>query len=192
MIGDMIAKARKEKKMTKTELSRLTDINIGHLTHIEKGERNPSHKALKNICKALDIPYQQLMYTYDKVINEDQENYNVISHISYNKLLAVDSVSGFIDCPSNVPSSAIALRVNDDSMAPTFAEGTYVFIEFNTPLNSKDYGLFILNGDIIIRKFFTRNGKIILKADNKKMPEISVKKDDEFYIIEIIFLNKKF
>ena len=183
MIGDMIAKARKEKKMTKTELSRLTDINIGHLTHIEKGERNPSHKALKNICKALDIPYQQLMYTYDKVINEDQENYNVISHISYNKLLAVDSVSGFIDCPSNVPSSAIALRVNDDSMAPTFAEGTYVFIEFNTPLNSKDYGLFILNGDIIIRKFFTRNGKIILKADNKKMPEISVKKDDEFYII---------
>ena len=38
MIGDMIAKARKEKKVTKTELSRLTDINIGHLTHIEKGE----------------------------------------------------------------------------------------------------------------------------------------------------------
>ena len=51
MIGDMIAKVRKEKGMTKTELARLTDINIGHLTHIEKGERNPSHKALKNICK---------------------------------------------------------------------------------------------------------------------------------------------
>ena len=70
MIGDMIAKVRKEKGMTKTELARLTDINIGHLTHIEKGERNPSHKALKNICKALDIPYQQLMYTYDKQISE--------------------------------------------------------------------------------------------------------------------------
>ena len=65
MIGDMIAKARKEKRMTKTELARLTEINIGHLTHIEKGERNPSHKALKKICKALDVPYQQLMYTYD-------------------------------------------------------------------------------------------------------------------------------
>ena len=33
MIGDMIAKVRKEKGMTKTELARLTDINIGHLTH---------------------------------------------------------------------------------------------------------------------------------------------------------------
>ena len=71
MIGDMIAKVRKEKGMTKTELAKLTGINIGHLTHIEKGERNPSHKALKNICKALDIPYQQLMYTYDKELNED-------------------------------------------------------------------------------------------------------------------------
>lgn len=183
MIGDMIAKARKEKRMTKTELARLTDINIGHLTHIEKGERNPSHKALKNICKALDIPYQQLMYTYDKTINEDQESYNVVNHISYNKLLAVDSVGGFIDCPSNVPSSAIALKINDDTMAPTFEKGSYVFVEFNTPLNSKDYGVFSLNGEIIIRKFFTRTGKITLRATNKSVPEITVKKDDEFYII---------
>ena len=28
MIGDMIAKVRKEKNMTKTELAKLTDINI--------------------------------------------------------------------------------------------------------------------------------------------------------------------
>lgn len=183
MIGDMIAKARKEKRMTKTELARLTEINIGHLTHIEKGERNPSHKALKNICKALDIPYQQLMYTYDKTINEDQENYNVVSHISYNRLLAVDSVGGFIDCPSDVPSSAIALRMNDDTMAPTFEKGSYVFVEFNTPLNSKDYGVFSYNGEIIVRKFFAKGDKISLRAANKNVSDINVKKDDEFYII---------
>jgi transcriptional regulator with XRE-family HTH domain len=90
MICDMIAKVRTEKGMTKTELARLTNINIGHLTHIEKGERNPSHKALKNICKALDIPYQQLMYTYDKQLSEDQEAYGFINHISYNKVPLID------------------------------------------------------------------------------------------------------
>ena len=31
MIGDMIAKVRKEKGMSKTQLAKLTDINIGHL-----------------------------------------------------------------------------------------------------------------------------------------------------------------
>ena len=82
MIGDMIAKIRKEKNMTKTELAEMTGINIGHLTHIEKGERNPSHKALRNICKALDVPYQQLMYTYDKELNETQEKYGLVEHIA--------------------------------------------------------------------------------------------------------------
>ena len=183
MIGDMIAKARKEKKVSKTELAKLTDINIGHLTHIEKGERNPSHKALKNICKALDIPYQQLMYTYDKTINEDQETYNVVKHISYNKLIAIDSIGGFIDCPADLPSAAAAIKVNDDSMEPKFEKGTYIYVEYNTPLNSKDYGIFSLNGEILIRKFFSRNGKIILKAENKSYKEISVKDSDDFYII---------
>ena len=183
MIGDMIAKARKEKGMTKTELANLTDINIGHLTHIEKGERNPSHKALKSICKALNIPYQQLMYTYDKTLSEDQEIYGAVEHISYNKLLAVDSISGFIDCPSNLPGSAIALKVNDNSMEPKFRAGSYVFVEFNTPLNSKDFGLFSLNGEIVIRKFFARKGKIFLRAEGTNSAEIPVTEDDEFFII---------
>lgn len=183
MIGDMIAKIRKEKGMSKTELAKLTDINIGHLTHIEKGERNPSHKALKNICKALDVPYQQLMYTYDKQISESQENYNVVDHISYNRVLAIDSISGFVECPSTVPSSAVAIKIKDETMAPTFTKNSYVFVEFNSPLNNKDIGLFYLNDKILIRRFFSKRGKIILKADNKEIDDIAVIDSDKLYII---------
>ena len=183
MIGDMIARVRKEKGMSKTELAKLTDINIGHLTHIEKGERNPSHKALKNICKALDIPYQQLMYTYDKTISEEQEEYKIIDHISYNKVLAVDSISGFIDCPSSIPSSAIAIKLQDDSMEPSLAKGAYVFVEFNSPLENKNIGVFSYNDKVIIRRFITKKGKIILRSDNKKYDDIGVLSTDSFYII---------
>lgn len=189
MIGDMIAKARKEKGMSKTELARLTDINIGHLTHIEKGERNPSHKALKNICRALNIPYQQLMFTYDKCINEEQESYDVIRHISYNKLLAVDNIGGFIDCPPDIPSSAIALKVRDDSMAPTIAKNSYVFVELNSPLSNKELGIFFYNDKVLIRKFATRNGKITLKAINSDIEDIKVGDNDTFYIIGKVFVK---
>lgn len=189
MIGDMIAKARKEKGMSKTELARLTDINIGHLTHIEKGERNPSHKALKNICQALNIPYQQLMYTYDKAVNEEQESYNIIKHTSYNKLLAVDNIGGFIDCPPDLPSSAIALKVRDDSMSPQIAKNSYVFVEFNTPLVSKDIGIFSYNDKILIRKFMNRNGKITLKAQNEDFEDIKISDSDVFYIIGKVFVK---
>jgi len=183
MIGDMIAKVRKERGMSKTELAKLTDINIGHLTHIEKGERNPSHKALKNICKALDIPYQQLMYTYDKTIGEEEESYHVIDHISYNKVLAVDSIGGFIDCPSSIPSSSIAIKLQDTSMEPTFAKGAYVFVEFNSPLANKNIGIFSYNNKILVRRFLLKKGKVILRADNKEFEDINVEENDTFYMI---------
>ncbi len=183
MIGDMIAKVRNEKGMTKTELSKLTGINIGHLTHIEKGERNPSHKALKNICSALNIPYQQLMYTYDKQINEEQEAYGSIKHISYNKVLAIDKLNTFIDCPSNIESASLAVKMPDTSMEPSIKKGEFIFIELNSLLNSKEIGLFSVNQKVVIRKFFDRNGKITLKASDKSIEDIKITDTDEFYII---------
>ena len=46
MIGNMISRVRNDRNIPKAELSRRTNINIGHLSHIEKEERNPSHRAL--------------------------------------------------------------------------------------------------------------------------------------------------
>lgn len=183
MIGDMIAKIRKEKGITKTELARRTGINIGHLTHIEKGERNPSQNALKNICKALDTPYQPLMYTYGKTLSEEQETYGFIDYIAYDKVIAVDSMASLIPCPSNVPSSAIALKVADEAMEPTLKCGDYAFIEFNTLLCNKDMGIFHLNGEFLIRKFHSRNGQITLKSNNKNFKDIKITDTDDFSIL---------
>lgn len=183
MIGNMIAVIRKEKGMTKTELAEKTGINIGHLTHIEKGERNPSHKALRNICKALDVPYQQLMYTYDKELNEDQEKYGLAEHISYNKILAVDSLSSFVDCPASIPSASLAVKMPDDSMASFIKKGEYIYIEFNSPLSNKDIGLFSINDKIVVRRFFLKKGKYTLKAENKSFEDIVITDSDNFYII---------
>lgn len=183
MIGDMIGKIRKEKGMTKTELANLTGINIGHLTHIEKGERNPSHKTLKNICHALNVPYQQLMYTYDKQLNEDQETYDYVSHIAYDKVIAVNSVDSFIDCPASMPSASFALKVNDSSLEPKFSKGDYVFVEFNSPLSNGDIAVFSLNGKILIRKYTAKEDKIILSVLDKSLPKVTVSNEDNFYII---------
>ena len=39
---------------------------------------------------------------------------------------------------------------------PKFNIGTYVYVEFNAPLDNKDFGLFEYNGECIIRKFIIR------------------------------------
>lgn len=184
MIGKMINKIRTSKNITLTELSKLTGIDIGHLSHIEKGQRNPSHKALKSICKALDVPYQQLMYSYDKTLNSNQLEYGIINHISCNKILAIDKISGFIDTPTDIPNSSIAIKVHDTSMEPVIKNNSYVYIEFNAPLNNNDIGIFALENKILIRKFILDSGKIILRAENSKFPDIYIdNEDDSFYII---------
>ena len=85
MLGDIISRILKEKNVSKSELSRRTNINIGHITHIEKEERNPSHRALKAICRALDVPYQPMMNMYDKGFTDEQRENEMPYHISYSK-----------------------------------------------------------------------------------------------------------
>ena len=68
-------------------------------------------------------------------------------------------------------------------MEPTFAKGAYVFVEFNSPLENKNIGIFSYNDKILIRRFITKKGKIVLRADNKDFEDISVSDNDTFYII---------
>lgn len=183
MLGKMITKARKEKDITKVTLAKETGINIGHLSHIEKGERNPSHKALKSICAALKIPYAPLSCTYDRSITEDQERYKIINHISYNKIPLVEEVTEFVKCPIEASNSAMAIKIKDDIMEPYFEKGDIGYLELNANLNNKDVGLFEIAGKVIIRRFIIRKDKLVLRADNKNYDDIDITEDDNFTII---------
>ncbi len=183
MLGSLLNKARKDKGITKAHVSRTTGINIGHLTHIEKGERNPSHKALKSICKALDIPYMPASYTYDRFISEDQTRYKLLKHISYDRVPCVDSITDFIPCPTSATCASIAVKVKDDSMENTLLKDSYVFVEFNANLNNKDIGIFSYNNEILIKRFVIRKDKLILRSDNKAYADIDIDENSDFTII---------
>ena len=183
MLGDMITRIRNEKNVAKSELARRTNINIGHISHIEKEERNPSHRALRSICRALEIPYQPLMYMYDKVFTPEQLYYDMPNHIAYDKVLAVGSLDSFIPCPIDVPNASIAVKISDDTMSPRLEKDDFAFIEFNTPLENKDIGLFEFNGKVMIRRYVVRKDSLALRADNKNYSDIVITDKDEYNII---------
>lgn len=183
MLGDMITRIRNEKNVAKSELARRTNINIGHISHIEKEERNPSHRALKSICRALEVPYQPLMYMYDKVFTPEQLYYDMPNHIAYDKVLAVGSLDSFISCPIDVPNASIAVKISDDTMSPRLEKDDFAFIEFNTPLENKDIGLFEFNGKVMIRRYVVRKDSLALRADNKNYSDIVITDKDEYNII---------
>ena len=104
-------------------------------------------------------------------------------HISYNKVLAVSSLDSFIQCPLDLPSACLALKIEDNSMEPRLEIGTYAFIEFNTPIENKDIGVFEYNKKIIIRRFVIRKDALVLRADNKELDDIILTENDEYNII---------
>ncbi len=188
MLGNSISRIRKEKGLPKTKLSKETGIDIGHLTHIEKGARKPSHKLLKTISQALGVPYEQLFYTYDKELDEKQLEYNYINYINFNKVPAISQIDTFIDCPTNFSNASFAYKMPDVSMNPIIKENSYVFVEINGSIKNKEIGLFRVNDQYYIRKLIYKKGSFILKATSKNFDDIKISNTDDFQIIGKIYI----
>ena len=190
MLGYLLSKIRTDRKMSKTRLSELTNINIGHLSHIEKGERIPSHKALREISKALDIPYKNLMHAYDHDLTDDQIKYGAANHVLYSKIPIFGSLLGFTKCDFDTSNADFAIFINDESMSPKFALGSFVLVEQNAPLSNRDYGVFMYNDKILIRRFIIRKNDLVLRAEDPNISDIILVNSDNFYIIGKILLPK--
>ena len=61
-IGEVIAEARENAKLSQRQLAKLAGINSSGLSKIEAGERDPSPKILRKISKYIDVNYNDLMY----------------------------------------------------------------------------------------------------------------------------------
>ena len=43
--------------MTQDELSTLSGIHVSHISELEQGRGNPTHKTILSLAKALDVPH---------------------------------------------------------------------------------------------------------------------------------------
>lgn len=189
MLGSLLTRIRKEKGLSKTTLADMTKINVGHLTHIEKGERKPSPAALRDICKALGVPYLPVSYAYDKELNEDHKRFNLIETILYDKVPLVNNIEDMITCPSEFPNASLAFVMKDDSMKSSAPKGSTLFLEYNTIPLHRELGLFIYEGKYLVRRIVYRKNKVVLKSDNFLSKDITIDDNSKFTIIGKIYVE---
>ena len=80
------------------------------------------------------------------------------------------------------------LKVNGDSMDPTFHDGDYVFIKRETDFRNGSIGVVIVNGDAYLKKIYITDNSIRLVSLNKKYKDISVSEDDTLkYVGTVVF-----
>ena len=65
VIGKQIQRIRKEKHLSRQQLSAMAGISSGHLGHIETGSKSPSVEILVNIAFSLDVPVDELLKDLD-------------------------------------------------------------------------------------------------------------------------------
>ena len=73
-------------------------------------------------------------------------------------------------------------------MSPMIKENSYVFVELSGLLKHKDIGIFNYNNEILIRKLYYKKDHFVLKANDKKIKDITVYDTDDFEIIGKIYM----
>ena len=80
------------------------------------------------------------------------------------------------------------LKVNGDSMEPTFNNGDYVFIKRETDFRNGSIGVVIVNGEAYLKKIYITDNSIKLVSLNKKYKDITVTQDDNLkYVGTVVF-----
>ena len=158
------------------------------MTHIEKGSRNPSHKALREITSALGVPFEQLYYTYDKTLGEKEIYYDYVKYVNYNKVPAISHIDEYIDCPANFANASFAYKMPDNSMEPIFKEDSYVFVEINGVVKHREIGFFRVNNQYYIRQLLYKKNGFVLRANGKIAEDIQISNYDDFQIIGKVYI----
>ena len=73
VVGEIIARFRKEKGITQEVLSGLSDIGRTHLSAIERGERKPTLETLYRISCALNIKMSEIIIAIENEISQENE-----------------------------------------------------------------------------------------------------------------------
>ncbi len=182
MIGKVIRQERLNRKMSSTDLAKAVDINVGFLTHIEKGERNPSRTVLAKICRELDLSYDFMLSLLQNSLSDENAEYDVTQYTPTSKVLYAENIS-LIECPKLSESVSFITRMPDDSMTPLIAKGSLLHVKYTSFIQNGDICIAVLNGKTIIREFFATSNGIRLHAENANYEDVIITANDSLDII---------
>lgn len=87
----------------------------------------------------------------------------------------------------NVPEDAeFGVRLNGDSMEPTFHNGEIVWVRRDEQIMPGEVGLFFLDGMAYCKRFAVKDNKAYLLSDNKRYAPIPLSEESEFRVFGVV------
>lgn len=182
MLGKIIYQERTKQKIKSKDLCAAVGIDAGHLSHIERGVRNPSKSVLAKICNELNLSYPFMLSISQDFVEDNKGTYDVTNYVPYNKTLYTENFK-LIDCPQNIGNISLITKMKDTSMQPLIKNGALLFVQYVSSLGENDICLVLYNDEVLVREFSTSKNNIKLIPKNPSFETITISKNDENFTI---------
>ncbi len=196
------------RKLGFNQLSSKSGINAKSLNLLLNGATkriNPYQ--LQKIAQALRIDYKSLYKIVGYLEAKDEEDINLTEMIIQETMINIpvydslsDGVGGesnsdpidFVTLPEAMTENCVIINIYDDSMRPTLQDGCRILVKKNVEINEDDMGVFIHNGEMIVKRYKKFKNRIYLCSDNLNYPSREVRKEDSFCICgKVIWVMNK-
>ncbi|WP_297635089.1 XRE family transcriptional regulator [uncultured Clostridium sp.] len=208
-LGIAVKKLREEKGYTQIQLAKKAGIGSGTLGDIETGKNKSTVKTINKIAKALELNPQEKLkldeaFLGRKIPKED----NIVAQIKDPmKMMVIPVYSSvaagmgyipdaepvdFITIPET-SGECIGIKVQGDSMEPTFFSGDIVVLKKDIEVGLGEIGVFMnkTSGESLVKRLKKKNGIFILESDNHIFRDIEVKSDEICCCGKVINVVKK-
>ncbi len=182
MVGKIIRQERIKQKIKSKDLAEAAGIDTGHLSHIEKGIRNPSKTILAKLCNELNLSYQFMLNVAKNSVEEESAAYDVTNYVPYDKVLYAENFK-LVNCPKGIHDVSLVTKMQDASMEPIIAKDSTIYVHYTSVLAPNDICLVSYHGNLFVRTFKMKDSQIALSAENKDFEEILIDENDPDFVI---------
>ncbi|NDI77145.1 S24 family peptidase [Psychrilyobacter sp. BL5] len=184
-----------------------------------KSKNPPSEKILKKLSEALHMTPSEEKKFFElvdeetlpervkkklKALNQIESNLGpseieeMINVPVYDSVLAgcndvfESAPVDYIPLPKSMAEGCVIINVRGDSMEPTLKDGGKVLLKKDVEVEYNELGVFIYEGEALIKRYKCFDGKHFLYSDNPDYPPREVREEDDFKICgKVLWLMAK-
>lgn len=216
-LSSLIKKFRDAKGWSQFELAQKAGVGSGTIGEIESGKRKSSMKTLAKIAAALDLTQEQKLSVelafidkdidIKKDVNSKKDNEifkqfkDPIKMMSIPVFESVAAGVGYIPGAEPIDyimipetsGECVAIKVNGDSMEPTFFSGDLVVLKKEIEVGLGEIGVFLnkSTGEAVVKRLKKKNGVYVLESDNHIFKDIEIKTSEIVCCGKVVNVVKK-
>ncbi|MFA5385105.1 MAG: transcriptional repressor LexA [Eubacteriales bacterium] len=181
-----LKECRENAGLSQRDLAKKLHMSNANVSRYEKAEHGPGRSAINDLANFFNVSPAWLMGANVHKYTDDQQeckNIPIIGTIAAGiPILAEENIEGY-ECVSVDFNVDFCLRVKGDSMiGARILDGDLVYIHKQPYVENGEIAVVVIDGEATLKKFYSLNGNVILRAENPNYPEMIFKKKDMKHI----------